>query len=44
MNEVSLENLQEEEQHIKDFVLEENRKLQIQLHAIQRKLDEMSKS
>ncbi|WP_425392166.1 ion transporter [Ekhidna sp.] len=44
MNEVSLENLQEEEQHIKDFVSEENRKLQKQLHAIQRKLDEMSRS
>lgn len=43
MNEVSLENLQEEEQHIKDFVSEENRKLQKELRDIKKQLSELSR-
>lgn len=42
MNEVSLKDLKEEEEHIKDFVSEENRKLQVQLSQIQSQLDRLS--
>lgn len=41
MNEVSLKDLKEEEQHIKDFVSEENRKLRVQLSKIQSQLEEI---
>ena len=41
MNEVSLKDLKEEEEHIKDFVSMENRKLQIQLGLIQKQLEEI---
>ncbi|WP_436515800.1 ion transporter [Ekhidna sp. To15] len=41
MNEVSLKDLKEEEEHIKDFVSEENRKLQEQLRHIQSQLEEI---
>lgn len=39
MNEVSLKDLQEEEQHIKDFVLEENAKLHAKLDLLTQKLE-----
>ena len=41
MNEVSLENLQEEEQHIKDFVTQENRKIHQRLDEIQSALSKI---
>lgn len=41
MNEVSLKDLKEEEQHIKDFVSDENKKLQLQLSQIQKQLAEI---
>ncbi|MBC6401524.1 MAG: ion transporter [Ekhidna sp.] len=41
MNEVSLKDLQEEEQHIKDFVQEENNKVHAKLDLILGKLDEL---
>lgn len=44
MNEVSLENLKDEEEHIKDFVAQENKKLQIQLTEIQKQLVAMNQS
>ena len=39
MNEVSLKDLKEEEEHIKDFVSEENKKLNQQLNRIQAQLE-----
>ncbi|MEO9870952.1 ion transporter [Ekhidna sp.] len=44
MNEVSLKDLKEEEEHIKDFVSDENRKLQLQLNQIQKQLKEISQN
>ncbi|MEO1255494.1 MAG: hypothetical protein AAFY41_11535, partial [Bacteroidota bacterium] len=44
MNEVSLKDLKEEEEHIKDFVSEENKKLQNQLAQIQNQLQELTKA
>ena len=41
MNEVSLKDLKEEEEHIKDFVSEENKKLQLQLNQIQLQLNKL---
>ncbi len=41
MNEVSLKELQQEEEHIKEFVSKENEKLQIQLTQIQQTLEKM---
>ena len=41
MNEVSLKDLKEEEEHIKDFVSEENKKLEEKLSQIQQQLDLM---
>lgn len=40
MNEVSLKDLKEEEQHIKDFVLEENARLHAKLDSLMKKVDE----
>ena len=42
MNEVALQNLHEEEQHIKDFVSQENEKLKSQLNQIQRQLEKLN--
>ncbi len=42
MNEVSLKDLKEEEEHIKDFVSEENKKLQLQLAEIQKQLRQLA--
>ena len=39
MNEVSLKDLQEEEEHIKDFVRDENQKLHLQLASIEKKME-----
>ena len=41
MNEVSLKELQEEEEHIKDFVSQENEKIRNQLSLIQQQLAEL---
>lgn len=39
MNEVSLKDLKEEEEHIKDFVQEENDKLKLQLNQLEKKIN-----
>ena len=39
MNEVSLKDLQAEEEHIKDFVREENKKLHSQLASLESKIE-----
>ena len=44
MNEVSLKDLQEEEEHIKDFVRDENMKIHSQLNLLSKKLDELALS
>ncbi len=44
MNEVSLKDLQEEEEHIKDFVKEENEKISNQLNTLTEKVDQINKS
>jgi len=43
MNEVSLKDLQEEEQHIKDFVVEENQKLHSKIDQLQSSIDNLKK-
>jgi len=43
MNEVSLKDLQEEEQHIKDFVVEENKKLHNKIDQLQSTIENLNK-
>ncbi len=43
MNEISLKDLQEEEEHIKDFVVEENKKLHDKLNFITQQLSDLKK-
>ncbi|MEM6734838.1 MAG: ion transporter [Bacteroidota bacterium] len=42
MNEVSLKDLQQEEEHIKDFVKEENQKLYDQLKLMEKKIEQLT--
>ena len=42
MNEVSLKDLQEEEEHIKDFVRDENKKIHSQISMLSQKLDQLT--
>ncbi len=44
MNEVSLKELQKEEEHIKDFVSQENEKIQVQLTQIQNQLTKIQQA